>query len=110
MAVEQGQISAREAARLLDALAGKREGAGRAVRLRVVDLASGRAQVDVLLPRAALEVAARLGVHLDALWGLGERVAAAAVLSALSEGAEGPLAVVEDERTARRLEVIAEPG
>lgn len=107
-AVEQGQISAREAARLLDALAGKGEGPSSSVRLRVVDLASGRAQVDVLLPRAALEAMARVGVHFDYLWGLGRSVPASAMLDALDGGAEGLLAAVQDK--GRRLEVLAEPG
>jgi hypothetical protein len=105
-AVEQGQISAREAARLLDALAGRREGRGGDTRLRVVDLSSGRALVDVSLTRAALEAMARVGVYLDQLWGLGRSVAASAVLEALDADGRGLLAAAE--ANGRRLEVLAE--
>ncbi|MCL4464747.1 MAG: hypothetical protein M1389_01710 [Chloroflexi bacterium] len=70
---------------------------------------SGWVKTDVLVPRALLESAAQLGLRLDALWGLGNQVEAAAVLAALQSGAEGLLAQVEDESSGQRLEVLAEP-
>ena len=105
-AVEKQQITAREAARLLDALAGKREPGPPALRLRLTELASGRRQLDLLLPLAALEAAAKLNLQLDALWGLGTAISAQSVLEALRGGAVGVLAQAEAD--GKLLEVLAE--
>jgi hypothetical protein len=80
------------------------------VRLRVVETDTGWVKTDVLVPSTLLESAAQLGLKLDALWGLGDQIEAAAVLAALQSGVEGLLVRVEDESSGLRLEVVAAPA
>ena len=106
-AIEAGEISAREGARLLDALAG----GGRATTvlcLRVVDLAAQKTRLEVVLSLEALRICARLRLRLDSLFGAGEAIDAANVLSAVEGGAEGVVAEVIDEKSRQRVQVLAE--
>ena len=107
-AIAAGQISAQEGARLLDALASATERGAVTLHLRVVDVASGQAKVDVRLPLAFLESSARLGLRLDALWGLPGSVDAAAALAAARAGSIGVLAEAVDEVSRQRFELVLE--
>lgn len=107
-AIEARKITAREGARLLDALAGN-AGRGEAkVRVRVIDLADERVRVDVALALPAIEAFAALGVDIGSLWGVRGVTPAADVLAAVRAGGEGPLARVEDEQGRVRVELSLE--
>lgn len=66
--LEAGQISADEAAQLLDALAGDARAPGRVqsrlVRIRVSDLHTGRLKANVTVPVGLVNVGLRLGARL----------------------------------------------
>lgn len=109
-AIEDGQITAAEAARLLDALAGKGGGAEPPLRLRVVETATERVRVDLAIPLALLESFAALGLHPDVLWGLSGEVDAGSVVAAARSGRKGVLAEARDEARGTRVELIAEEG
>jgi hypothetical protein len=113
--VEKGQISAREAEQLLEALgdaAGpQRERAaigGRMMRLRIriTDLKSGRVKTNINVPLGSWGLVSRLA---RSRWG--RRVAGAYIADiqrAAREGARGHIVDVTDENSGERVEILVE--
>ncbi|MHB1006270.1 MAG: hypothetical protein ACYC3S_11595 [Chloroflexota bacterium] len=107
-AIEARQITAREGARLLDALAGQAGKGEKVARLRVMGPADERARVDVRLALPVLEAFANLGLDLGSPWGVAGMLPVADVLAAVRAGAEGIVAEAEDERGQVRVELSLE--
>ncbi len=112
--VEQGQISAEDAARLLAVLeerdrgepAPASTGAGaRWFRVRVTDLKSGRSKVNVNIPMGLVHVGLKLGARFAP--GI-EGLDAHRVIEMIREGARGKLVDVEDDEGGERVEIFVE--
>ena len=111
--VESGQVTADQAAQLLDALEPEREQPlierhrNRTLRLRVTNSAANRrkANITATLPVYLVEVSLRLGTRLipqlndSALEGL---------LRSIEEGARGRLIDIQDLEAGERLEIFVE--
>jgi len=108
--ISEGTLSAEEGAKLLDAAQATGSEppaapAGRAswFRVRVTDLATGRAKVNVSLPiglvKAGLKIGARFAPEVDEL-DLDE------IVLAVQEGAAGKIVEVEDEDSGEKVEVF----
>jgi SHOCT-like protein len=111
--VEAGQITADEAAKLLDALQssqGKAQAraAGRTLRVRAVDT-SGRTLADVRLPLSVAQTLARAGIRLGALWSphLGDD-ALSGILAAVESGQPGRVVQWAEGETGRQVEISVE--
>jgi hypothetical protein len=111
--VEAGQITADEAAKLLDALQSSQgqaqaRAAGRTLRVRAVDT-SGRTLADVRLPLSLAQTLARAGIRLGALWSpnLGDD-ALSGVLAAVESGQPGRVVQWSEGETGRRVEISVE--
>ena len=110
--VSEGKITAEEGVKLLNALRGSteppqaaRERNPRWIRVRVTDMATERARVNVNLPFSLVKAATKLGARLspgteDLDWN--------ELLAAIQEGASGKLVDVEDEEGGERVEVFVE--
>jgi hypothetical protein len=109
-AVEDGQISAVEAARLLDALSGRAAGSEPSVRVRVIETDTERLRIDLVLPLSMLEMFAQVGLRPDALWGLSGEMDAAAIVAAVRSGRRGVLAEATDEAKGTRVELSVDEG
>jgi hypothetical protein len=117
--IEAGTITADEGARLLAALeegAGKgerpapwRDGApgGKAswMRIRVTDLKTGRAKVNVNLPMGLVNVGLKMGARFAPEM---ENVDLDEIMEAIKEGAQGKIVEVEDEEDGERVEIYVE--
>ncbi len=113
--IEEGKISAEEGARLLAALAESRKtpsitlgtavGEARWFRVRVTDLATGKAKVNVNIPMGLVNVGIKMGArfapNLDS-----EQMEALA--EALKSGATGKIIDVTDEEDGERVEIFVE--
>jgi hypothetical protein len=109
--IETGQMTAEQAAQLLDALGTERErstvGRNRTVRIRVTNSAASRQKINLTatLPVYLIEVSLRLGTHLipqlngSALEGL---------LRSIEEGATGRLLDIQDLEAGERVEIFVE--
>lgn len=104
-AVEDGQVSAREAERLLAALDRTEQTTEVMLRFLVVETATGRARIDLALPLAVWDGFAQLGLQPDVLWGLPGAIDANEVVKAAHEGAKGLLAEAEDEVIGLRVSI-----
>lgn len=111
--LEAGQITADEAAKLLDALQssqGKAQAraAGRTLRVRAVDT-SGRTLADVRLPLSVAQTLARAGIRLGALWppSLGDD-ALSGILAAVESGQPGRVIQWAEGETGRQVEISVE--
>ncbi len=111
--LEAGQITAAEAAKLLDALQssqGKAQAraAGRTLRVRAVD-PSGRTLADVRLPLSVAQTLARAGIRLGALWSpnLGDD-ALSGILAAVESGQPGRVVQWAEGETGRQVEISVE--
>lgn len=112
--ISEGKISAEEGAKLLGALrsspppmsgAGKGEGGTRWFRVRVTDMATGRAKVNVNLPLSLVNIATKMGARFSPdLEGFDWDE----LMSAIKEGAAGKLVEVEDDEGNERVEVFVE--
>ncbi|MCA1552808.1 MAG: hypothetical protein LC737_00355 [Chloroflexi bacterium] len=112
--VQNGQISAEEAAKLLTALdEGKRSEAaanvaatqGKFLRVRVTDMNSGRAKVNVNVPLALVNVGLRMGAKfMPDLAGMD----AGEIMSAIRSGMVGKIVDVEDGDEGEKVEVFIE--
>lgn len=107
--LEAGQISADEAAQLLDALAEDRRAAGRAhsrlVRIRVSDLHTGRLKANVTVPVGLVNVGLRLGAR------LAPQLSGSALedlLRAIQRGNPGRLLEWQDLEEGERIELLVE--
>jgi hypothetical protein len=111
--IEMGQMTAEQAAQLLDALGTERErptidrNRNRTVRIRVTNSAASRQKINLTatLPVYLIEVSLRLGTRLipqlsgSALEGL---------LCSIEEGATGRLLDIQDLEAGERVEIFAE--
>lgn len=112
--LEEKKISAEEAGRLLDAMgqpiAARGEGTAKWLRIRVLDLKTHKAKVNINLPMALVDIALNVGmkfipeVALDRMGGVDIKQ----LLAAIKEGAVGRLVEVDDEEEGVRVEIIVE--
>jgi hypothetical protein len=110
--VETGQITAEQAAQLLDAMASERERPGdrtrsRTVRIRVTNSAANPRKINLTatLPVYLVEVSLRLGTRLiPQLSGS----ALEDLLRSIQEGATGRLLDIQDLEAGERVEIFAE--
>jgi hypothetical protein len=113
--IESGTISADEGAKLLAALeegASKAEGPGsgssgqaRWMRIRVTDLKTGRAKVNVNLPMGLVNFGMKMGARFAPEM---ENVDLDEVMKAIKEGAQGKIVEVEDEDDNERVQIYIE--
>ena len=109
--VEEGKITAEEAARLLEALersdAGERKGppAGRRLRIRITDLRTGKTRVNVSLPLSLVNLGLSLGARFSPRL---EGVDWEELWQTIRAGAGGKLADVENEEEGERVEVFVD--
>ena len=111
--LEAGQITADEAAKLLDALQSSQRkaqssAAGRTLRIRAVD-ASGRTLADVRLPLSIAQTLAKAGIRLGALWSpnLGDE-ALSGVLAAVESGQPGRVIQWAEGESGHQVEISVE--
>lgn len=109
--VESGNLTAAQAAQLLDALeprqdrAARQRNRNRQVRVRVTDLAAPRQKVNVTVPASLIRVALRLATR------LAPQVSGSALedlLRAMESGATGRLLDLQDLEEGERVEIFAE--
>jgi hypothetical protein len=109
--VQDGQVTAEEAARLLEALkekdqesdlSSRREGPRR-LRIRVSDLETGRHKVNINLPWNLINV----GMHMGARFAP-EEINLEEVMQVIQAGTEGKIVDVEDEEDKERVEIFVE--
>jgi hypothetical protein len=107
--VEAGQVSASEAAQLLDALGAEQRVAERArarlVRVRVSDLPSGRQKANVTIPVSLINVGLRLGAR------LAPQLSGSALdelVRTVERGATGRLLEWQDLEEGERVELFVE--
>ena len=113
--IESGTISADEGAKLLAALeegASKSEGPGpsssgqaRWMRIRVTDLKTGRAKVNVNLPMGLVNFGMKMGARFAPEM---ENVDLDEVMKAIKEGAQGKIIEVEDDDDNERVQIYIE--
>jgi hypothetical protein len=113
--IESGTISADEGAKLLAALeegASKAEGPGasssgqaRWMRIRVTDLKTGRAKVNVNLPMGLVNFGMKMGARFAPEM---ENLDLDEVMKAVKEGAQGKIVEVEDEDDNERVQIYIE--
>jgi hypothetical protein len=112
--LEEGRITADEAAKLLDALRpeprpARSAPAGRFLRIRMTDLTTGRVQATVNLPLALAQAVARAGARVGARWL--PQVAEfdlAALLRTVESGEPGRVVEWSEGETGRHFEVFVE--
>lgn len=109
--IEAGNLTAAQAAQLLDALepqqnhATKQRNRNRQVRVRVTDLATPRQKVNVTVPASLIRVALRLATR------LAPQVSGSALedlLRAMESGVTGRLLDLQDLEEGERVEIFAE--
>jgi hypothetical protein len=114
--VEEGKISAEEAAKLLAALqqaqrgagadgAARRPGAGRWLRIRVTDVSSGRSKASVQIPIGLIDAGMKIGAHFAPEV---EGVDMSNVLDAVRAGVVGKIIDVTDDEDGERVEIYVE--
>ncbi len=111
--IEAGTISADEGAKLLAALeegTGKRERAesgskARWMRIRVTDLKTGNAKVNVNLPMGLVNVGMKMGARFAPEM---ENVDLDEIMESIKEGAQGKIVEVEDTEDGERVEIYIE--
>lgn len=113
--IEEGKISAEEGARLLAALSESRKtpsitlgtavGEARWFRVRVTDLATGKAKVNVNIPMGLVNVGIKMGARFAPNLDSDQMEALA---EALKSGATGKIIDVTDEEDGERVEIFVE--
>jgi hypothetical protein len=113
--IDDGKISAEEGARLLSALSDGRRGpaqmpsrlsgAARWLRVRVTDVASGRAKATVQIPIALLDAGMKIGAHFAPEV---EGVDMSTIMEALRSGMTGKIVDVIDEEDGEHVEIFVE--
>lgn len=107
--IEAGQVSASEAAQILDALTKEERLAARArarlVRVRVTELSSGRQRANVTIPVGLINVGLRLGARLAPQL---SATALADLVQAVERGATGRLLEWQDLEEGERVELFVE--
>lgn len=107
--IEAGQVSANEAAQLLDALGVEQRAIdrdrSRLVRVRVTDLQTGRQKANVTIPVSLINVGLRLGAR------LAPQLSGSALddlIRAIQRGATGRLLEWQDLEEGERVELFVE--
>jgi len=111
--IEDGTITADEGAKLLAALeegTSKGEqiasgGQARWMRIRVTDLNTGRAKVNVNLPMGLVSLGVKMGARFAPEM---EDINLDEVIQAIKDGAQGKIVEVEDEEDNERVEIYIE--
>ena len=113
--IESGTITADEGAKLLAALeegASKSKGEpstpggqARWMRIRVTDLKTGRAKVNVNLPMGLVSFGMKMGARFAPEM---EEIDMEEILQAIKEGAQGKIVEVEDEEDSERVQIYIE--
>ncbi len=113
--IEEGKISAEEGAKLLSALSEARTAggpaaprgahAGRMLRIRVTDVASGRSKASVQIPLALVDAGMKIGAHFAPEV---EGVDMSNVIEALRSGVTGKIIDVVDEEDGEHVEIFVE--
>jgi len=109
--LEAGQITAEEAAELLEALeataeaeGGKREQVNW-FRVRVTDTQTGRTKVNINIPMSLVNIGLKIGTHfVPDMEGLDIEE----VITAIRNGVQGRIVDVEDEEESERVEIFVE--
>ncbi|MDH4208403.1 MAG: hypothetical protein OEV76_05980 [Anaerolineae bacterium] len=107
--IEDGQITADEAAQLLDALekpsqSEKPGGSPRWFRVQVTDIKTGKRKVNVNLPLRLVD----LGAKVYSRYAAPADTDVEGIVQAIKEGAQGKIVDVEDEEGGERVEVYVE--
>ena len=106
--IEEGQITAEEGAKLLDALeatgAEERAAPARWFRVRVTDMETGKHKVNINLPLGLLNIGAKIGAKFSAPFDLDIDE----VVRAVREGARGKIVDLEDTEDGERVEIYIE--
>ncbi len=115
--IEQGQISAEDGARLLEALGSAEQprlsgpyttpssGSARWLRVRVTDLASGKHKVNVNIPMGLVNVGLKMGARFAPEM---EGIDIDQLTQLIRSGATGKLIEVEDTADGERVEIFVE--
>lgn len=111
--IETGKISAKDGAKLLEALdqadtkASSASPPGRAkwLRVRVTDKDSGRTKVNVNIPMGLVNVGMRMGARFAPEM---EDLDMGEILAAIEGGAHGKIIEVDDEEDGERVEIYVE--
>jgi len=111
--LEQGQINAEDAVKLLAVLeSGSREPKGfrpgtepKWLRVRVTDLKTGKAKVNVNVPMSLVNVGLKMGAKFAPDM---EGVDIEEIKQAIREGVQGKIADVEDEEDGEHVEIFIE--
>jgi carbohydrate-binding DOMON domain-containing protein len=113
--IEEGKISAEEGAKLLATLSERRQAVGpgtsrgfggaRWLRVRVTDVATGRAKATVQLPLNLLDAGMKIGAHFAAEV---NGVDMSTIMEALRSGMTGKIIDVIDEKDGEHVEIFVE--
>lgn len=110
--IEQGQISAEEGARLLEAITGdaartraRAEARARSLRVVVTDLHSRRQKINVTIPASLVSVGLKLGAR---LFPRDASVTNDDVLRAIERDAPGRIFELQDLEEGERIEIFVE--
>ncbi len=105
--VEEGKVSAEEGRRgpASSSNPGRGSGAGRVLRIRVTDIATGRSKASVQIPVGLVDAGMKIGARFapDV-----EGVDMAKVLDAIRAGATGKILDVTDDKDGEHVEISAE--
>jgi carbohydrate-binding DOMON domain-containing protein len=114
--IDEGKISAEEGAKLLSTLSenrraptgagvGRGYGGARWLRVRVTDVATGRAKATVQLPLNLIDAGMKIGAHFAAEV---EGVDMSTIMEALRSGMTGKIIDVIDEKDGEHVEIFVE--
>ncbi len=114
--IEEGKISAEEGAKLLTALSEPHRGPGgpsvprgtgsaRWLRVRVTDIATGRAKAAVQIPIGLLDAGMKIGAHFAPEM---EGVDMGQIMEALHSGMTGKIIDATDEEDGEHVEIFVE--
>jgi hypothetical protein len=113
--IEEGRISAEDGAKLLAALSEGRRGpgaptprppgAGRWLRIRVTDIATGRSKASVQIPLGLIDAGMKIGAHFAPEV---EGVDMSNVMEALRSGVTGKIIDVTDDEDGEHVEIYVE--
>jgi hypothetical protein len=113
--IEEGKISAEDGAKLLAALSeGRRSSAGnlnrsanagRWLRIRVTDIATGRSKAAVQIPLGLIDAGLKIGAHFAPEV---EGVDMSSVMDALHAGVTGKIIDVTDDEDGEHVEIYVE--
>jgi len=114
--IEEHKITAEEGAKLLSALGdsagaaggagpGRNSGAGRWLRIRVTDIATGRSKASVQIPIGLIDAGMKIGAHFAPEV---EGVDMSNVMDALRAGVTGKIIDVTDDKDGEHVEIFVE--